>query len=268
MASIDDVMALIRALRAEDGCPWDRKQTPSTLSVYLIEEVHELVEAIEADDDEAVVDELGDVFFQVLFLVFLFEQAGRLELGRVLERNIRKMVRRHPHVFGDDHVENAEQVKERWREIKRKEKKHQGSLMDSVPSGLPALMRAYRISERAAGIGFDWENVQGVMDQVESEWSEFKNEMADLASRATNGDSPAALEFGDVLFSLVNVARMAGFHPETALQRSTAKFVDRFKSMEDEAGRMGDGLARLSRDEMERLWEKVKSRQGSGERNR
>jgi tetrapyrrole methylase family protein/MazG family protein len=174
------------------------------------------------------------------------------------------MVRRHPHVFGDDQVENAEQVKDRWREIKRKEKNHQGSLMDSVPSGLPALMRAYRISERAAGIGFDWEDVQGVMDQVESEWSEFKHEMDDPENKTTDKDSPAALEFGDVLFTLVNVARMAGFHPETALQRSTAKFVDRFKSMEDEAARIGGGLASIPRNEMERLWEKVKSRQGSG----
>lgn len=261
MASIDAVLDLIKALRAENGCPWDRKQTPSTLSVYLIEEVHELVEAIASGDSEAIAEELGDVFFQILFLVFLFEQEGCLELGRVLERNIEKMVRRHPHVFGDDTVENAEQVKARWRDIKRREKNHKGSLMDSVPSGLPALMRAYRISERAAGIGFDWENLGGVIDQVESEWSEFKNEMANVEIARTKQDSPEAMEFGDVLFSLVNVARMAGFHPETALQRATAKFIDRFKFMEKEAGRRQGDLARISRDEMEQLWEKAKSRQ-------
>jgi MazG family protein len=259
MSSVKDVMNLIDALRAENGCPWDRKQTPLTLSVYLIEEAFELVEAIAADDGPAIQEELGDVIFQILFLAFLYQQQGRLDLEGVLKQNITKMVRRHPHVFGKDKVDNADQVKQRWREIKRQEKNGAVSLMDSVPSGLPALLRAYRISERAAGAGFDWDDLDGVIQQAENEWAEFKSEISGPENSSPGPHSAAALEFGDVLFSLVNVARVAGFHPETALQRATVKFSNRFKAMEAAAIRQNQNFADLSRDAKERLWEEAKS---------
>jgi len=255
--SFDALLRLIAALRAENGCPWDRKQTPATLSVYLIEEIYELVEAISADDTEAILEELGDVLFQVIFVAYLYEQAHRFSLEQVLERIVGKMVHRHPHVFGSEKVATAGEVKQRWRRIKQQEKGVNHSLLDSVPTGMPALMRAYRISERAAGTGFDWDDLPGVMNQAEQEWAEFKAEV-DEGEAPERSESKAALELGDVFFTLVNVARLAGIHPETALSRSTQKFVRRFSCMEAMAEKNNNSLESLSRDALERLWEAAK----------
>jgi len=257
--AIDAILELIATLRGVNGCPWDRKQTPASLSVYLIEEVYELVEAINANDIDAIGEELGDVVFQILFLAYLYHQEGCFELGDVLERNREKMIRRHPHVFGSDTVEDADQVKQRWRDIKKQEKPDQESLLDSVPSGMPALMRAYRISERAAGVGFDWDDLQGVLCQAESEWQEFKTEIDTAARKGNAPGNEAAMELGDVLFTLVNVARLAKIHPETALQTATHKFSNRFKSMESRAAEQNTSLEQMPRDALERLWEKAKS---------
>ena len=257
--SIENLQKLISALRSEQGCPWDRKQTPSTLTVYLIEEIFELVEAVETDDTDAIREELGDVLFQVFFITTLYMEMGRISLETVLKHNLRKMIRRHPHVFGAEQVDSALQVKERWRQIKREEKSTTlSSILDSVPSGLPALLRAFRISERAAGIGFDWQDLFGVIKQTESEWAEFTAEIAS-DDAIENDRSKMAMELGDVFFSLVNVARLAGIHPETALSRSTQKFIRRFKAMETMAQQNGQALEKLSRAELERLWNKAKS---------
>jgi tetrapyrrole methylase family protein / MazG family protein len=255
-ASFDDLLALIAALRAENGCPWDRQQTPLTLTTYLIEETYELVEAIVADDTDAICEELGDVIFQILFVAHLFQEQGRFSLKEAMGRNQRKMVRRHPHVFGQDKAHSAEQVKTRWRQIKQQEKGGAlHSLLDSVPTGTPALMRAYRLSERAAGVGFDWANLKAVMAQAEAEWYEFKQEIDALESSSKIADSKAAMEFGDVLFSLVNVARQAHIHPENALIQSIQKFVRRFQQMETMAAGKSRSLDEMPRDELEDLWD-------------
>ena len=257
------LMDLIARLRGKDGCPWDRKQTPQTLSVYLIEEVYELVEAIAADDTTAIGEELGDVLFQIMFLVVLFQEQGRLDFDDMVSRNVAKMVRRHPHVFGTDKIETAGQVKQRWREIKQQEKKgKQSSLMDSVPSGMPALMRAYRISERAAGAGFDWDTLTGVLAQTEAEWAEFKDEIKLAAGDKDSNKEKKELEFGDILFTLVNVARLAGIHPETALARATEKFIRRFKQMESFAENEATALDKLPREDLEKLWVEAKQLEG------
>lgn len=255
--SFESLLRLIAALRGENGCPWDRKQTPTTLSVYLIEEIYELVEAISSDDAEAILEELGDVLFQVLFVAYLYEQAHRFSLQQVLEKIIGKMVHRHPHVFGAEKVATADEVKQRWRRIKQQEKGVQHSLLDSVPTGMPALMRAYRISERAAGTGFDWDDLPGVMKQAEQEWAEFKVEVGD-GEPSDRSKSKASIELGDVLFTLVNVARLAGIHPETALAQSTQKFIQRFNWMEAAAAEKNKSFESLPRDEMERLWDAAK----------
>ena len=256
------LLELIETLRSEDGCPWDRKQTPASLSAYLIEEVFELAEAIAADDTAAIRDEMGDVLFQVLFLMYLYRSAGRFEPTEVLGQNMRKMIHRHPHVFGSDKVESADDVKLRWQEIKQREKgAEKPSVLDTVPSGLPAMMRAYRLSERAAGVGFDWDDLAGVVSQAESEWDEFKAELEAPAPGAAPDTGRLAEEFGDVLFSLANVARMAGIHPETALSRSTAKFVRRFKQMETMAAAQGRTLDQVPGREKEALWAAVKNRE-------
>ena len=255
--SFEALLRLIAVLRSEEGCPWDRKQTPGTLSVYLIEEIYELVEAIASDNTEAVLEELGDVLFQVLFVAYLYEQDRRFSLQQVLEKIIGKMIHRHPHVFGTEKVESAGEVKQRWRQIKQQEKGVEDSLLDSVPASLPALMRAYRISERAAGTGFDWKDLSGVMHQAEQEWIEFTAETGDGATSKI-AKSKASMELGDVLFTLVNVARLAGIHPETALSQSTQKFIRRFKCMEAMAADNHSTLESLPRDELEGLWQAAK----------
>jgi len=257
------VLELIATLRGENGCPWDRKQTPKSMAVYLIEEVFELVEAIEADDTAEIMEEMGDALFQIFFLMVLYQQEGRFSLTEVLGRNLAKMIHRHPHVFGTDKVESAGQVKERWRQIKAQEKRQNegtpmNSILDSVPSGLPALMRAYRISERAAGTGFDWDSVEGVVAQTESEWQEFKEELRFLSQEASGDLDRAQMEFGDVLFTMINVARLVGIHPESALSQSTLKFIKRFKKMEAMATEQGRSISDVPRQEMELLWAAVK----------
>ena len=255
--SVDALRRLIAVLRGENGCPWDRKQTPATLSVYLIEEMYELVDAVTCQDDRAVLEELGDALFQILFLSYLFEQRGRFSFEQVLEGIIAKMIHRHPHVFGNEKAETAGQVKQRWRQIKQQEKDSNRSLLDSIPAAMPALMRAYRVSERAAGTGFDWDTLQGVMRQAEMEWDEFKEEVTSAGDSDLRKQN-ASMEFGDVLFTLMNVARLAGIHPETALSQSTRKFIKRFKLMETMAAEKNTTLDTLQRAELEQLWQQAK----------
>ncbi len=254
--SVQTLLDLIAALRGKNGCPWDRKQTPRTLTVYLIEEMYELVEAVHSGDIDGVLEELGDVLFQVLFIAFMYGEEERFSLEQVLSRIIKKMIHRHPHVFGSHKVDTSDQVKQQWRKIKQQEKGPDESLLNSVPSGMPALMRAYRISERAAGAGFDWETLEGVMAQAEAEWNEFRAEVAQPGRRQNK--EQAEMELGDVLFSLVNVARLAGIHPESALAKSTGKFIHRFKLMEATAAARNRKLEEMSKEALEQLWREVK----------
>ena len=255
----DALFRLISRLRAKDGCPWDRKQTPDTLSVYLIEEMYELVEAIIADDTDAIREELGDVIFQILFLANLYQEQDRIVLDEVLDQITDKMIRRHPHVFGRNKLENAHQVKQWWRQIKKREKAASQSLLESIPTGMPAFMRAYRISERVAEIGFDWQDLQSVISQAESEWREFKAEVNTVASQKEQNPN-LAMEFGDVLFTMVNVAMLAGIHPEKSLIQSIQKFISRFQGMESMAADQNKELEAFSREELELLWKRAKQK--------
>ena len=257
-APVDRIEALIETLRGEHGCPWDKKQTPATLTRFLIEEVYELVDAIIAQDAEAVCEEAGDVLFQLMFVIHMFKDTGKFCLNDVVEKNIEKMVRRHPHVFGDATVNTPEKVSQNWERIKRKEKVDSGpqSVLNGVPKHMPALARAAMVSERAAKTGFDWDDISGVMDKAMEEWEEFLREMKSSADAA--GSDKAATEFGDVLFTLVNVARFASIHPETALIRSVQKFEQRFTYMEHNAQKAGRDLHRLTIGEMHDLWDAAK----------
>ena len=264
--SVSAVLDLIAALRGENGCPWDRDQTPASITVYLIEETYELVDAILADADHEVQEELGDVLFQVLFLISIYQQQGRFRLNDVLKQNLEKMIRRHPHVFGDAELTTSDEVKDKWREIKLEEKNGKGSksksLLDSVPAGMPGLMRAFRISERAAGVGFEWKHLRDVIEQVESEWAEFKAELQLDAQQPQFDMQKAAMEFGDVMFSMVNVARIAGLHPETALSRSIEKFINRFMAMESMAAGRNKQLKDLSYEDFQQYWQIAKQQFG------
>ncbi len=251
----DTLIKLIETLRGEKGCPWDKKQTPNSIAVYLIEEIYELVDAITSNNPEKICEELGDVLFQIFFVAGLYQESGLFDIRDVARLNTEKMIRRHPHVFGDEKAETTEKIRERWHEIKMKEKNriHRASLLDTVPSRLPALMRAYRISERAASTGFDWTELSGVLQKVEEEWAELKSALK------RNDTGQVALEFGDLLFTLSNVARFIRVHPELALVESIKKFERRFKIMEKAASEQQRTLESLTQAEMEILWEAAKN---------
>jgi tetrapyrrole methylase family protein/MazG family protein len=258
---MEKLIKLIETLRGAAGCPWDRKQSPQSISVYLVEEVHELVDAIVRDDPQAICEELGDVLFHIAFIACLFNERAQFNIDDVQRVNIEKMVRRHPHVFGDASVETTEEVRQQWRKIKQQEKSVQpdASILDAIPSSLPALMRAYRVSERAAGQGFDWHDIDGVIAKAEEEWHELKAELAGLRQGRAD-DRRVALEFGDVLFTLVNVARFAGIHPEMALAEATRKFILRFRYMEQAIAESGRRFEAVSHEELQVLWAAAKTK--------
>ncbi len=254
------IVDLIRRLRGEGGCPWDQQQTPRSIAVYLMEEVYELVNAIESNRTEDIEEEMGDVLFQLMFILRLFEEQGVLDLEGVAGRNIEKMERRHPHVFGDAQVAGPQAVREQWHRIKIQEKQNNSvstSLLDSIPFHLPALMRAFRVSEGASQTGFDWAGIPEVIEKVEEELAELK---AALAETGDSGEEAGAVasEIGDLMFTIVNLARFARVHPETALTAATQKFERRFKRMEAVIVERGGRLESVSQEEKDRIWEKVK----------
>jgi len=253
------LIELIETLRGENGCLWDREQTAKSMGIYLVEEVYELLEAIESDNHVAVCEELGDVMFHIFFIAGLYKEKGLFDIDNAAKINTEKMIRRHPHVYGDSKVNSTKDLRKQWRDIKVKEKKNVtlNSLLDSVPTKLPALLRAYRISERAAGSGFDWRDITEVMEKAEEEWVEFKEEL-EKKMAGENQDTAFTMEFGDFLFTLVNVARFGGFHPEAALREATIKFEKRFKLMEKNVSNKGRSFESLSRNEMDKLWNEAK----------
>lgn len=251
---IDVLVKLVETLRGENGCPWDRQQTTQSMAVYLLEEVYELLDAIQSGEPTDVCEELGDVLFQLVFVAHFFKEAGLFDIQDVIRLNAEKMIARHPHVFGEEKIVSAEEVKRRWAAIKRQEKKttRKESVLDSVPIKLPPLMRAYRISDRAAAAGFDWENIAGVMEKVDEEWAELRKAIAE------HDKEEISLEFGDLLFTLTNIARFAGIHPETALSDAIQKFEKRYRYMENKLSEEGKTLETISRNEIDRLWDIAK----------
>ena len=256
METIIPLLEIIRRLRGENGCAWDRKQTPATMWKCLAEELYELEDAIVKDDEANIVEELGDVLFQVLFIMEIYADSGRFPFDRVINTVAEKMIRRHPHVYGDAQITSEDALNKQWETIKAKEKSGSGvperpSALDNVPGGMPGLLRALKVSKSAVKAGFEWENLGQVLDTAVSEIREFE------AALAENTDD-AIVEFGDILFSLVNVARFAGFHPETALYRSTSKFEDRFRTMEAAIEEKGFDLKQMSAEEKEAHWQVAK----------
>lgn len=259
---MESLTRLVRRLRSDNGCPWDRKQTDEDILNYLIEEVYELGDALSAGNPDSICEELGDVLFHIVFIARLFEEKNQFDMDDVIRRIESKMVHRHPHVFGEKKLDSPEDVRRQWRAIKEKEKRGGNtSILDSVPRSTPALVRAYRIAERAAGAGFDWEDIDGVMEKVEEEWSELKLEL-ETAGEDDHALRKASLEFGDVLFTMLNVARFARIHPETALAESTRKFEKRFRYMEAHLSAGDRTLASAFEDpeEADRLWEEAKKK--------
>lgn len=260
--------AIMAKLRSENGCPWDREQTHRSLRPYLIEEAYEAVEAIDSGDPAKIREELGDVLLQVVFHAQVARENGGFTLDDIAEGICEKMVRRHPHVFGNVHVDGVDGVLANWQRIKQEEKggtsSGKTSVLAGISRGLPALQRAEQIQARAAKVGFDWSSLNGPLEKVDEEIHELLE-----AWRGRDRELPdperVEEEFGDVLFSLVNVARFLGVHPELALNRAVDKFIRRFQGME----RLAEGKPLSSMDlaEMDRLWEQMKEREAQGQRS-
>ncbi len=255
--SFYDLVKIMDKLRSPDGCPWDRKQTHSTLKQYLIEECYEVINAIDKEDYFELEEELGDVMLQIVFHSQIAQQSGYFEINDVITAICEKMIRRHPHVFGDVNVNNPHEVMENWEKIKKQEKKEslQVESMERIPEGLPALMRAYKIQSKAADVGFDWENIDGAIDKLKEELNEFINEY-----KAFNEDNMKA-EIGDLLFSVVNVCRFLDIQPEIALSMTNSKFLKRFRYIEEEITKNGEKIGNKSLKELDKYWEKAKKEQ-------
>jgi MazG family protein len=256
MASIDTLLDIVRTLRSETGCVWDRKQTPETMWKCLVEEVYELEEGIAKKDLENICEELGDVLFQVVFILELFQEQHAFTFSDVVGQVAKKMIHRHPHVYAEASVSTTEEVTRQWESIKSRENKKKGltraSALDAVPKGMPSLIRALKVSKCAVKEGFDWDTIHDVLDTAKEEIAEFE------AALKSGDENEAMMEFGDILFSLVNVARVANFHPETALAVSTAKFEGRFRAMETLLKAHQVRLKDLSRHQKDLLWDQAK----------
>jgi MazG family protein len=248
-------------LRDPDGCPWDREQTLATLAPYLLEEAHEVAEAVAADDPTKLCEELGDLLLQVVFMARIARENGWFELDDVCNGISDKMVRRHPHVFAEREVEDAAEVIRNWEDIKRDERAREetSSVLDGVPAALPALLKAFRMTEKAAAVGFDWRKPADVMIKMREEMDELETELN--GGDETDPERVRA-EMGDVLFVLANLARHLGVEPETALQRTNTTFKRRFESMENLARSRGEDLRTLSLEEQDALWEEAKCLEG------
>lgn len=255
-----DFVAIVKQLRRD--CPWDREQTHDSVKHLLIEEAYEVVDAIDAGDWDELKAELGDVFLHVLFHSRIAEEAGRFTIGDVIDAEVDKLVRRHPHVFGDDADtdKDADAVLASWEQIKQQERAAAdeddapGSVLDGVPSQLPALLRALRVQEKAAGVGFDFPDRDDAWDKVEEELREFRQAVEEEAPASEREE-----EFGDVLFALVNYARFAGINPETALRATNDKFTRRFQHVEGRLHDEGRSLQDVDLDTADDLWDEAKA---------
>lgn len=247
-ATFEGLLQLIKRLRAPDGCPWDRRQTPRSMTGPFLEECYELVEAIEEGQGEAVAEELGDVLLNLGYQLEFAREEGRFDAPQVFRRLIDKLVRRHPHVFGQAQADTAEEVLARWEAIKGGERA-EASLMEGLPKTLPALAQAQALQERAARVGFDWSDPQGVAEKVAEEVAELQGAASDQERRR---------ELGDLLFSLVNLARWLDLDAEACLREANARFRRRFAYMERLARERGLSLAEMSMEEKEALWQKAK----------
>lgn len=253
------LVELIQRLRRPNGCPWDKKQTDSSIKIYLLEEAYEVLAAIEKSSPQEVCSELGDLLFQILFLAQLAAERNQFDFVEVVERITEKMIRRHPHVFGQKRVGSAEEVALNWTRIKKAERNSPddtSALLESIPVDLPALLRAHRLSERASKVGFDWTSAVGIWDKVQEEFDELGSAIArDEREEVTE-------ELGDLLFSIVNLCRHWGLNAEHLLRVANLKFMERFGKMERELKTAGTQLEEASLDQMDRTWEMVKDREG------
>ena len=252
--NIDDLLEIMKILRSPEGCPWDREQDHKSIKKSLIEETYEVIEAINKEDNTLLCEELGDVLLQVVFHAQMADEKGNFNFADVTDGICKKLIERHPHVFGDVKADTSDQVLVNWEQIKSKSKsrKTQTDKMLSVPRELPALMRSTKLQEKAAKVGFDWQSVDGALDKIDEEKKEL--EQAIKADDKKNIEE----ELGDLLFSVVNVSRFVGVDAEEALTASADKFLNRFSVVEKLADERGLNMSETSLEELDKLWEEAK----------
>ncbi|MEK7828403.1 MAG: nucleoside triphosphate pyrophosphohydrolase [Deltaproteobacteria bacterium] len=248
------LVAIMQRLRGPKGCPWDKEQTMESLIPFIVEEAYEVIGAIDAKSPEMLKEELGDLLFQIIFMCQLAREKGDFDIEDVMALSAEKMIRRHPHVFGKTKAKTSKDVLKHWSRIKKEEKdgkKRKGYLSD-IPEHLPALLKAHKVTEKAAEAGFDWSDIKEVFEKVEEEIAEFKAEL-----KKGNIQRMEA-EFGDLIFALVNVGRFIEINPEEALRKTIARFITRFHYIEDKLIKKGKALHNASIEEMENFWKEAK----------
>jgi tetrapyrrole methylase family protein/MazG family protein len=250
----NELVEIMKTLRSENGCPWDREQSHESLKRYLIEETYEVLETIDANDKKALCDELGDVLLQVVFHSEIARSEGTFDINDVITGICQKMIIRHPHVFGEGKADTPDEVLENWEAIKKKEKKlkSQTGVLKDVPSNLPALMRSYKVQQKAAQVGFDWDDIDDAFSKVDEEIQELRDVYkSNNVERITD-------ELGDAFFALVNVSRFLKIQPELALSGTIGKFIRRFEYIEQQSTKAGKKLEDMSLAEMDELWNEAK----------
>lgn len=248
LAAFSRLLDIMDDLRLK--CPWDKKQTLGSLRHLTIEETYELSDAILTMDLPEIEKELGDVLLHIVFYAKIGSETGDFDITSVCEAISNKLIERHPHIYGDLELKSEEEVKQNWEKLKLKEGKK--SVLEGVPKSLPSLIKAYRIQDKVAGVGFDWEKDEQVLDKLKEELQELKEEIA------SNDKDAMEAEFGDVLFSMINYARFLGINPDQALERTNKKFIQRFQYLEEQATSLGKSLKDMSLDEMNVYWEQAK----------
>lgn len=251
----DKLVETVETLRGPDGCPWDRQQNHESLRKYAIEETYELVEAIESGETDRIRDELGDLMLQVLLHAQMASEDGKFDIADVCATLRQKLLRRHPHVFADVQVAGVDDVLHNWEEIKRAEPGYneRKSVLDGIPASLPALMRAAKISRKAAKTGFDWPDVRAIVDKLKEETAELEEALDNQEHREIDE------EIGDLLFTVVNIARFQGIDPEESLRRMLGRFTRRFAAIEETAAASSRKIEEMTLEEMDRVWEEAKS---------
>lgn len=249
-----ELLKIMEALRSEKGCPWDKEQTRESLKPFIVEEAYELIEAIDESDPEKIKEELGDLLFQIVFQCQIAKENNEFKVSDVIEKISKKMIARHPHVFGKADYKTADEVLLHWEEQKKLEGKMRESILEGIPKTLPSLLRAHRLQKRAAGVGFDWEKVEDVLKKLDEELKEFKEALK------TKRQDEIEDELGDIFFMLVNISRFFGVNPEDALRKTISKFIHRFRYIEMNAAEQGKKLSDMTLNEMDNLWDESKGK--------
>jgi tetrapyrrole methylase family protein/MazG family protein len=258
MKEFDELVDIIATLRGKNGCDWDKKQTMASMKKYILEEVYELFEAVEKEDIQEIKEELGDISMHMVFLTRIAQEQGWFKIKDVLRSINEKLIFRHPHVFENEKVEGVKDILKNWEKLKQKEKKERQFLLDGVPAALPSILRSLKIQEKLTRVGFQWDDVNGIMDKVEEEMEEMKVEVRE------NKMDRVEEELGDVFFVLVNLALKLGIDPESALQKTNNKVIQRFRYIEEELSKLGKNLESASVGEMEAFWQSAKQEKERG----